>query len=140
MAPSSRRRARARTSTTACSPGARSTRSGAKRNFTLPSASSPRSSRVSWVLPVLVTTRFSAPVLPACTARGSTRVCTDGAAGTTRSISVTELSSGGVSSRTWKASRRVPAGMPSGTVTVAVTSVRAALPLLRPSVALSAIA
>ena len=117
-----RRRALARMSTTACSPGASVTISGSKLKPTLPSGSSPASRPAIIVLPVFSASTLKLARLPAVTATGSTLTCIALAAGTVRSISVIELSSGGVSSRTCTAIRRMPAGMPGGGVIVIGTT------------------
>ena len=74
------------------------------------------------MLPVFSAITLKLARLPAVTATGSTLTCMAFAAGTVRSISVIELSSGGVSSRTCTAIRRTPAGRPRGGVTLISTT------------------
>ena len=100
----------ARMSTTACSPGRQHERSGSNANRTLPSGSSPAEVARSSVLPVFSTSRLNAADLA-----GGDRHRVDphlhhGASGTTSSTSSTCVASGGVSSRTCTAIRRLPAG------------------------------
>ncbi len=120
--PANPRRAATRISTAWCSPGARESSGGSNRKRTFSSSSLPTRPAATGVLPVLRTTTPKDAPRPPVAVDGLSVTCAARTAGTSSSISTMEVAVGGVSSRTCRASRRVPAGRSGGRFSVATTT------------------